>query len=80
MVTVYALGGISGAHFNPAVTLSIMISNKMEGGWERGLAYILSQLIGGCLGATSGFLIYGKAFNIQPDKHFDVSHAAAVEF
>jgi aquaporin Z len=80
MVTVYALGGISGAHFNPAVTLAIMISNKMEGGWERGLAYMLSQLVGGCLGAISGFLIYGKAFNIQPSEKFDISHAVVVEF
>jgi len=84
MVTVYALGGVSGAHFNPAVTLAIMISNKMEGGWERGLAYMLAQLVGGCIGAISGFLIYGQAFNIQPKGYsegvFDIAHAGAVEF
>lgn len=80
MVLVYSMGPISGGHFNPAVTLGVMLSNKMEGGWERGLAYMIVQFMGGALGAISGFLIYSKAFIVKPDKNFDVSHACAVEF
>jgi len=80
MVLVYSMGPISGGHFNPAVTLGVMLSHKMEGGWERGLAYMITQFFGGALGAVTGFLIYSKAFVVKPDQKFDVSHAGAVEF
>ena len=45
----YAYGHISGTHINPAVTLGVWASGKMEGG--RAAAYVISQLLGGVLGA-----------------------------
>jgi MIP family channel proteins len=48
-VLVSALGEVSGAHFNPAVTFGVWVSGRM--GWRRGLAYVLAQLIGAILAA-----------------------------
>ena len=46
---VYALGGASGAHFNPAVTTTLMALRKIKPG--DALVYVLVQLSGGVAGA-----------------------------
>ena len=48
-VMVSNLGHISGGHFNPAVTVSVWVSGKIETG--RGLLYIITQLVGAAAGA-----------------------------
>lgn len=40
----YALGHISGAHFNPAVTLGILAAKRIEA--RQAIIYIVAQLIG----------------------------------
>jgi aquaporin NIP len=52
MVMIYALGAISGAHFNPAVTLSFYISGSFER--KEILPYWASQFFGAI--AASGLL------------------------
>ena len=52
MVMIYALGSISGAHFNPAVTLAFHISGSFER--KEILPYAASQLFGAI--AASGLL------------------------
>jgi aquaporin TIP len=44
-VMVAALGAISGAHFNPAVTVGFVVAGRMQ--LPTALAYILAQLAGG---------------------------------
>ena len=46
---IYIFGRISGAHFNPAVSLALFISNKLE--LIDFLLYVLAQIIGGFIGA-----------------------------
>ena len=41
---VYTIGGISGCHINPAVTLGLLSLNKMK--WQESAYYIVSQLVG----------------------------------
>jgi aquaporin TIP len=48
-VMVSALGAVSGAHFNPAVTFGVWLAGQIPG--RRAVSYILAQLIGG-LGAA----------------------------
>ncbi|MGR3177857.1 MAG: aquaporin [Candidatus Anammoxibacter sp.] len=48
----YSLGYISGAHINPAVTVSMVVSNRMDA--QTGFMYIFSQLGGAAFG---GFLL-----------------------
>ncbi len=44
-VMISALGGVSGGHFNPAVTVGFLVTKKQDVG--TGISYIISQLIGG---------------------------------
>jgi MIP family channel proteins len=46
---VASFGGVSGGHFNPAVTLAAWAMKKIDG--VDGVVYILAQLSGGVLGA-----------------------------
>jgi len=80
IVMVYTMGSISGGHFNPAVTLAVTLSNKMDGGWIQALIYVIIQLIGGCLGAAVGFVIYGHSFDFAPAHNTPAPNAYLVEF
>lgn len=81
MVSIYALGSVSGAHFNPAVTLAITLSGKMEGGWGRAIIYMGVQVLGGLIGSVLAFTMYGDSFNLEPNLKggFGVWHAGVVE-
>jgi MIP family channel proteins len=49
MAFVFAYGSVSGGHFNPAVTMAVLAAGAMRVGEAAG--YIVSQLVGGLLGA-----------------------------
>ena len=51
----YAVGGISGGHFNPAVSLGLAIAGRFE--WKDVLPYWAAQLIGGAVGAAVLYVI-----------------------
>jgi MIP family channel proteins len=48
-IAVNAFGGVSGAHFNPAVTIALLITRRITG--VRAVQYILAQLAGASLAA-----------------------------
>ena len=47
---IYALGGVSGAHFNPAITVALCLTKRFA--WQDALPYVAAQLLGS-LGATA---------------------------
>jgi glycerol uptake facilitator-like aquaporin len=50
LATLIALfGPISGAHFNPAVSIVMAVSRRLE--WKELIAYVGAQVLGCCLGA-----------------------------
>lgn len=49
VVFAYAIGGVSGCHINPAVTIAMLINGKISPGGA--VVYILAQLAGALLGA-----------------------------
>ena len=54
MAMIYAFGDISGAHFNPAVTIGFAVAKKFS--WQEVPMYIVSQFIGAI--AASLLLLY----------------------
>jgi aquaporin Z len=68
MVMIYAGGHISGAHYNPAVSLAVWIRGRLSIG--EMLGYWMSQLAGGILAAVivaNIFGIEGTSSCIVPD-------------
>ena len=59
MVMIYALGHISGAHFNPAVTFAFALSRHFP--WSRAFGYWTAQLIGALAAAA---ILRGSLGNI----------------
>ena len=55
MTMAYALGAISGAHFNPAVTIGLYAAGRFPG--SQVLSYIVAQLIGALAASALLFLI-----------------------
>jgi MIP family channel proteins len=56
---VAAIGHVSGAHVNPAVTLGLAVTNKFS--WQYVPLYIGAQLVGAILGAIGVWICYGEA-------------------
>jgi len=55
IITIFA--PISGAHFNPAVSLVMMLRGDLDR--RMTLAYVVVQIVGGCLGAVAAHLMFG---------------------
>ena len=64
-VVVLIAGPVSGAHINPAVTLSLAIAGLFE--WSQVPLYILAQFIGAMLGALCVYLFHKKHYDITED-------------
>ncbi|MDU1845404.1 MAG: MIP/aquaporin family protein [Niallia nealsonii] len=55
-MAIYAVGGISGAHLNPAITIGFAFVGDFP--WSEVPIYIMAQMIGAFIGATIVFLQY----------------------
>ena len=56
IVAVYVSAGVSGAHLNPAVTISLAMKRGFA--WGSVVPYIVAQMIGAFLGALGVYLVY----------------------
>ena len=56
VVLILIFGPISGAHFNPAVTLCFLIRREIDAG--EAIAFVVVQLIGGILGVLVAHLMF----------------------
>lgn len=65
---VYALGHISGGHFNPAVSFGLWAGGRFEAKDLPG--YIIAQVLGGLLGATVLYIIASGADGFSLDNGF----------
>ncbi len=64
-LAVYSVGRISGAHINPAVTISLAAIGSFP--WGEVPAYILSQLLGAMAGAAVVWLAYLPHWGVTDD-------------
>ncbi|MGJ9383647.1 MIP/aquaporin family protein [Salipaludibacillus sp. CF4.18] len=62
---VYAVGEVSGAHLNPAVTVGFALIGEFP--WSQVPSYILAQLIGAFIGATLVWFQYYAHFRDTDD-------------
>ena len=63
---IFTFGPISGAHFNPAVT----VADASQGGisWRDALAYVAAQVLGAFTGVAVAHLMFGQAL-LQVSHH-----------
>jgi glycerol uptake facilitator protein len=66
MVPVMMFGPMSGAHFNPAVTLGLAMVDKFS--WANVPCYMGSQMAGGLVGGILVFIFYRPHFNVTENK------------
>ncbi|MEM8735296.1 MAG: MIP/aquaporin family protein [Planctomycetota bacterium] len=69
MLAIYSIGGISGAHINPAITIALSVVGDFPK--NRVATYILAQLCGAFLAAASLFFLFSPALK-QVETDFGV--------
>jgi len=77
MVMVYMGGHVSGAHYNPAVTLGVMMRGKIEG--KDAVMYMVFQVIGAMLAALLYYMLNGATFAPAPAADINVVKVLVVE-
>merc|ERR1719191_823443 len=77
MVSIYALGGVSGANFNPAVSVSLGLSNKMD--WKEVGIYCAVQIGAGIVAALCYSMMLRDSFNLAPSAGFGFLEAGLAE-
>lgn len=63
MVMVYAGGPVSGAHYNPAVTLAILIRGRIAA--SEAIPYMISQLVAAAVAALTVNYLAGDAMPVE---------------
>ena len=74
MVMVYMGGHVSGAHYNPAVSLAVLLRGKLQA--RDAVAYMAMQVLGAFAAAAVVYLVLGRTFAPAPGA--DVSPMAAL--
>jgi glycerol uptake facilitator protein len=64
---VYAVGGVTGAHINPAVTLAFAVRRDFP--WRKVPGYIAAQVVGAFLGALLVYIVYKAAIDSYDRVH-----------
>jgi glycerol uptake facilitator protein len=64
-MAVYTVGRVSGAHINPAVTVSLAVVGRFP--WHQVPGYVAAQLIGGAIGAILVWLAYLAHWSETPE-------------
>jgi aquaporin Z len=77
MALVYMGGHVSGAHYNPAVTLGVLLRKKIT--LNEAVMYMIFQLIGSFLAAVVIYLVIGSTFYPKPKVDYNYFDAIILE-
>ena len=77
MVVVFMGGHVSGAHYNPAVTLAVFLRGKLPA--SEVLPYIAAQVLGALAGAYLSYLLLDRTFAPAPGATATTAMALMVE-
>ena len=78
MVMVYMGGHVSGGHYNPAVSLAVLLRGKMASIGEF-VGYVVSQCVGAVVAALVVYAILGRTFAPAPAPTASITGAFLVE-
>lgn len=59
----YTIGGISGCHINPAITLGVLLAGRMT--VKDAVGYWIGQIVGGIIGAAVLYLIVSSTGTLE---------------
>ena len=68
---IYAVGGYSGAHINPAVTIALAVHGSFH--WSNVAGYILAQFLGAFVGATLVWIHYYPHWKATNNEEFKLA-------
>jgi len=68
-LTIYAVGAVSGAHLNPAVSVAMAVFRGHEFPWRRVGPYVAAQMVGGILASLLLLGMFGATC-----EHFETQH------
>src|SRR6266550_4184260 len=74
---VYMGGYISGANYNPAVTLGLLLSKKLPS--DVAIRYMLTQFIASIIASATFFILRGNTFVPEIGSHVNFLSAVLVE-
>jgi len=84
LVMVFAGGSVSGAHYNPAVTVGVLLgqgrktTNRLHA--VDAVIYVVVQCLAACFAAWMTLLVLGETWTFKPGKKFTTYEAGACEF
>jgi aquaporin Z len=77
MVMVYMGGHVSGGHYNPAVSLAVLLRGKLDA--KEFVPYLVAQAVGGVAAAVLVYSILGRTLAIEPGRDVAQTSALLVE-
>jgi aquaporin Z len=77
MIMVFMGGHVSGAHYNPAVSIACAMRRKLP--WSDVLPYIAAQLVGAVAAAFTVYGILGQTFTLAPAEGISATKAVVIE-
>eukprot|EP00920_Eleutheroschizon_duboscqi_P038367 GHVT01091808.1.p1 GENE.GHVT01091808.1~~GHVT01091808.1.p1 ORF type:complete len:260 (+),score=28.16 GHVT01091808.1:137-916(+) len=66
MVLIYALGPVSGGHFNPAISLGVFLTARRQLPLLETMLYFISQLAGGLGGGMMSWMLTKTTTELKP--------------
>ncbi len=78
MVMIFAGGHISGAHYNPAVTLAVLMRGKISG--AEAIGYMIVQIMGACVASLAVIYLVGDKIPEQAAEMANTSKGLLAEF
>jgi aquaporin Z len=78
MAMTYSFGNLSGAHFNPVVTLSFALRRDFQ--WSRVPGYWAAQFVGAILAALLLLVLFGPVKHLgAPEPHYGILTSLVLE-